>query len=610
MIEKDGGVKQNMETDSLHQLIERMKPLHVMLEQNTYITDTTKRLKLIIEDAQEKEALLFLGKERVGKTTLINALLGRELLSVSTQNPTSVNTFIKYGERECVKAYFFDGMIATFDIDKIQLLTTGDTFSAQIIREHLDYIEIYIQHELLQHATIVDTVSLQVGAENTAYFSSIMLERVQEVFWVLRNGSAATLDEYNLLVKMNQQNLKPYFVINAVDQRDAAASDFVKEELAKYGELCKDMLSVSAVQAIEAKKTNNTQLLIDSNITQLAQLVKEITGHPAKKMQHTAGRFSNWLSRLQTELAMIPERDPYLSALENVKKYVEEAKVEFSLQQRDRAILGAFEEEYKQASQVLKSVQTLYQLLQVLATELYLRDETIEQFEGQAIAYQEAVRDYRKRHAEYTQLFAQVEKQFEKTYSTSLIEGLNNAEQLTEYFKEQVGRLDELQQHCATLFTRIKEKEKHIFQQLYTVQNHITALAAGRLKAILQQVNDLSRQQQRERTFMQSYSDKLNEFTCIIEAQNFVRDAIRPFLQAEDILLSPEQLETTLASIDKIVSLSLPHKQLNEQMPSLLNEHTVIKCDFDSKYKLQPLHLTEADVVSAELPELPTKLLT
>ncbi|WP_342558948.1 dynamin family protein [Metasolibacillus sp. FSL K6-0083] len=602
-------MERNMETNSLHQLIERMKPLHVMLEQNTYITDTTKRLKLIIEDAREKEALLFLGKERVGKTTLINALLGRELLSVSTKNPTSVNTLIKYGERECVKAYFYDGMIATFDIDKIQLLTTGDTFSAQIIREHLDYIEVYIQHELLQHATIVDTVALQVGADNTAYFSNVMLERVQEVFWVLRNGSAATLDEYNLLVKMNEQNIKPYFIVNAVDERAATTSDFMKEELARYGELCKEMLSVSALQAIEAKKTNNTQLLIDSNITQLAQLVKEVAHNPAKKMQHTAERFSRWLTRLYSEFAMIPEREPYLSAFESIKKYVEEANVEFSLQQRDMAILAEFEEEYKQASQVLKSVQTLYQLLQVLATELYLRDDRIEQFEGQAIAYQEAVRDYRKCHAEYAQLLAQVDKQFEKTYSVPLVEGLHNANSLTDYFTEQIGRLDELQQQCATLFEIIKEKEKDIFRQLYTVQNHITALAGGRLQAILQQVNDLSRQQLRERTFMQSYSDKLNEFTCIVEAQNFVRDAIRPFLQSEDILLSAGQLESTLATIDAIAALSLPHQQLNEQMPTLLNEHTIIKCDFDSKYKLQPLHLTEADVVSAELPELPEKLL-
>lgn len=606
MIERNGEVEQN----SLHQLIERMKPLHVMLEQNTYIMDTTKRLKLIIEDAQEKEAILFLGKERVGKTTLINALLGRELLSVSTKNPTSVNTFIKYGERECMKAYFLDGMIATFDLDKIELLTTGDTFSAQIIREHLDYIEIYIQHELLQHATIVDTISLQAGAENTAYFSSIILERVQEVFWVLRNGSPATEEEYNLLVNMNQQNIKPYFVVNATDQRGIAASDFVKGELARYGELCKKMISVSAIQAIEAKKTNNTQLLIDSNITQLTQLIKEVGNDPAKKSQHTAERFSKWLSRFLSELQMIPERDPYLSALTNVKKYVEEANVEFSLQQRDKAILAAFEEDYKQASQVLKSVQTLYQLLQVLATELYLRDETIEQFEAQAIAYQEAVRDYRKGHTEYMQLLSQVEKQFEKTYAMDLREGLQNGVELSDLFKEQIERLDALQQRCAELFAMIKEKENDIFNQLYAVQNHITELAAARLKAILQQVNDISRQQQKERTFMQSYSDKLNEFTCIIEAQNFVRDAIRPFLQAENTLLASEQLEETLTAIDAISTLLLPHEHLNEQMPSLLNEHTIIKCDFDSKYKLQPLHLTEADVVSAELPELPAKLMS
>ena len=83
--------KQNT-SKSLQQLIERLKPLHVMLAQNTYVKDTTKRLKRIIEDAQEQSTILFIGKERVGKTTIINALLGRELLSVSKTNPCLLYT--------------------------------------------------------------------------------------------------------------------------------------------------------------------------------------------------------------------------------------------------------------------------------------------------------------------------------------------------------------------------------------------------------------------------------------------------------------------------------------------------------------------------------------
>ena len=116
-------LQQNMTDNStaLQQLIERLKPLHIILSQNSYVKDITKRLNRIIEDASNQPIMLILGKERVGKTTLINSLIGRNLLEDSKSEPTRMNTFIKYGEQECIKAVFLDGMVATFDISKLKL---------------------------------------------------------------------------------------------------------------------------------------------------------------------------------------------------------------------------------------------------------------------------------------------------------------------------------------------------------------------------------------------------------------------------------------------------------------------------------------------------------
>lgn len=67
------------EHNPLEQLIERLKPLHSILSQNSYVKDTTTRLKRIIDDADSQPIVLFIGKERVGKTTVINSLIGRNL---------------------------------------------------------------------------------------------------------------------------------------------------------------------------------------------------------------------------------------------------------------------------------------------------------------------------------------------------------------------------------------------------------------------------------------------------------------------------------------------------------------------------------------------------
>ena len=90
----------------LPQFVDQLRHLYGIIVQNTYVKDTAKHLNRIIQDANNQTMILIVGKERVGKTTLVNGLLGREILSVDDQHPTSVNTFIRYGEQEEIKAYF------------------------------------------------------------------------------------------------------------------------------------------------------------------------------------------------------------------------------------------------------------------------------------------------------------------------------------------------------------------------------------------------------------------------------------------------------------------------------------------------------------------------
>ncbi len=166
----------------LPQLVDRLRQLHGIIVQNTYVKDTAKHLNRIIQDANNQTMLLIVGKERVGKTTLVNGLLGRSVLPVNDKNPTGVNTFLRYGEQEEVKAYFLDGVVAVFDMSKLELLTTGDTFASQILREHLDYLEVYLKNDLLKSVTIIDSVSLEAGSGEMAYFSESLINRVDEIF--------------------------------------------------------------------------------------------------------------------------------------------------------------------------------------------------------------------------------------------------------------------------------------------------------------------------------------------------------------------------------------------------------------------------------------------
>lgn len=594
------------EQTDLQQLIDRLKPLHIILSQNSYVKDTTNRLKRIIEDATSQPIILFVGKERVGKTTLINGLIGRNLLEDSQLEPTSANTFLKYGEKECIKAVFLDGMVATFDISKLELLTISTTESAQIIREHIDYLEVYIKHDLLKEMTIVDSVSLEVGANNTAYISQSLLQRADEVFWILRGESAATEAEMNLLHKLHNFGRNVHLIVNGIDNMEESVESFIESEINRFGPYISEVVAVSALQALEARRTNDTQLLIDSRITQLSQLLYQLVDNKEKKTRHVSELFLHWLELLRKEIELIPSREPYKSAYENVEQYQSNTDLEFSRQQRDYALIASYEEEYENVSKVFKDVQTLYQLLQKLASDLYLRDPQVEKFEEMAGLYQKNVRDYRKLHVDYTMEYARLEKQFKKQTGNSFVLPLEESEQ-TPFVKERIETLNKMQAQCAEKYELIKKYEQSVCKNLYAVQNRLNELATKRLETIINQVSELNLQRKRERTYIKSYANKLSEFNCIIEAQSFVKDAVQPFLLESTLPFSEQEKMHIQNTIECIMAVDLTHQSLYKQLDLAQPDDLLAQIDFETKHRLVGLSLTEADVVS-ELPDLPQEI--
>ncbi|WP_332645534.1 dynamin family protein [Lysinibacillus sp. 54212] len=592
----------------LQQLIERIKPLQVLLAQNSYIKDTTKRLERIIEDASSQAMILVMGKERVGKTTVINGLLGREVLSASSKNPTSANTFIRYGEEECVKAVFLDGMVATFDIDKVELLTTSDAFCAQIIREHLDYIEVFIKHDLLKTVTIVDSVALELTTEYAAFLSELLVNRVDEIFWVIRSGSVATDSELKLLERYNERGVKPHFIINAIDSYEGNIVEFVKSEYSRYGNQIESMVAVSATKALEASKTNNEQLKIDSQYYELFQLITKLSKNHEKKTRHIIEQFIEWLNRFKREVEQIPSKEPYLSSRQNIEKYNSGGGFEYTREQRDMAILTAYEEEYEHVCHIFKPIQTLYQLLQLLTSELYLRDERVELFEDYALNYQQAVRDYRKLHVEYMQQYGLLDQQLRKVHGRGIEKGNFGENRQNTVLNQKVIRLNSLQQKCKEKLQQIHYFEALVLEHLYSTQNYITELASKRLQNIIHQVAELNVQRKREVVVLKSYVNKLSEFTCIEDAQSFVRDGILPLLLSGTLALSNEHKKNIEETIDAICAVDLSQEGLYNNLPTnAYDKNIVLQTDFETKYTLSPLSLTDGDILS-QVPDLPEEL--
>lgn len=593
----------------LPQLVDKLRKLHGIIIQNTYVKDTSKHLDRIIQDANNQTMVLIVGKERVGKTTVVNGLLGRALLSVNDSNPTGVNTFLRYGEREKIKAFFLDGVVAVFDLNKLELLTTGDTFASQILREHLDYLEVYVKHDLLKSVTIIDSVSLEAGNGDKAYFSEALINRVDEIFWVLRSGSMAIDAEIKLMEALKNRGKEPICVVNAIDMKGTEPEVFIANEKGRIGHLVSDFVPVSAKNALEAKHTENETLWQQSQYSELIAQINRVAANSDKKTSAILIRFLQWLERFRFELTIIPQRDPFKSAVENIEKYTGDTQYEFSRYQRDIAIVTEYEQEYKEITEIFTNVHTLYQLLQTIEQYDFLQDPVVEAFSEKAIAYQQVLRDYRSMHSEYMREYDRLDAQHKKIHGKGLIKAIFGHHTQNEFFKERVEKLNEQQERCVAVFDKILEAEVFLLKDIDVVQRYLTDLTKNRLSQVEQKVQELNDQRAKEKRQLKLYAAKLNEFTCLIEAQGYLKNTIEPFLMDENLPLRDKDRVMLKETINSICAIDLSNNGLlaRSHMKNQI-ESKAIPFDFEEKYPLHALALTELDIKSNDIPEIPKKL--
>ncbi|WP_339280067.1 dynamin family protein [Lysinibacillus sp. FSL P2-0066] len=592
----------------LPQFVDQLRHLYGIIVQNTYVKDTAKHLNRIIQDANNQTMILIVGKERVGKTTLVNGLLGREILSVDDQHPTSVNTFIRYGEQEEIKAYFLDGVVAVFDLSKLELLTTGDTFASQILREHLDYLEVYLKNDLLKSVTIIDSVSLEAGGGEMAYFSEALMNRVDEIFWVLRAGSMAMDAELLLIETLKNKGVEPLCVINGIDDEEHATA-FMDSEQQRIGHLMSDFIGISAINALVAKQTDSHELWQKSQYDQLIAHIHRVAENSDKKTYAILIRFLQWLERFRFELTVIPQRDPFQSAVENIEKYAGDTQYEYSRYQRDLAIVKEYEQEYEQVANTFKQVQTLYQLLQTIAQHDYLHDSKVEEFTEIAVHYQQMLREYRNMHSEYLREYERLDAQHKKIHGKGLMKAFFGQHTQNEFFKERVQKLNEQQEVCVAQYAKVQQAEVSMLQAIRDTQPFLIDLVKVRMSRIEQKVQKLNQQRAKDKRQLKRYAEKLNEFSCLIEAQGYIKEHLQPFLMNEQMPLKSKDIAMLEESVQAILAIDLSNNgllarsQMNNKMESI-----AIPFEVQEKYPLQMLDLREEDVKSNDIPEIPKKL--
>lgn len=593
----------------LQKFVAKLKYLNKLLSKNSYVRETTKVLKYIIQDASNNTIVLFAGMTDSGKTSLVNALLKRTILSTNVAVATEVNTIICYGEKEKVCAHFLDGQIALFDINQVELFTSLETSSAKILRDSLDFIEIYVQNDLLKMVTLIDTTPLQISGNDTAYIKESILNRADDIFWIFKYGLPIVPEELKLLEKIKGKNIVPLGILNGLDLIDLDQEDSISSYEEQVSSYVRDLICISSKEALESVSLkNNDEKWQHSQIDLVIKELEKTANNQAKRLAYLTERFIHWLKRFQTEIEIIPEREPYQTSFLTLKEYVEHFEERQAIEAAQNSYLLELSVKYERQSTVFKEIDTLFQLIQVIESKPFCDNTQLFTFNSQAKQYLLRVREYRKLRQAYTHIYKLLDKKHQKVNGSILLKFIFGKRQENEYFVDQIEKLNERQQILEKKYRLLKIEEEKLLQSFKQAKDILNKVAQEQLTLILKDFSTIEFHRNTENAKIQTAIKKLKGFDSIVEAQRFILKFVGDYVLKEGYILTKKEkmkLQDLLQAIENTVFDYPTYIEQYEQMGPINNielQKMVIE-----KNPFYSCHMTE-DHIRVQLDE-PPKLL-
>ncbi len=215
-------------------------------------------------------SLVVVGQFKRGKTTFINALLGKDLLPVAIIPLTSIITVLNYGEKLRIVAFFENGTNKEITLDDLPLYVTEK--HNQKNEKGVDKVEITYPSSYLKNGVqIIDTPGVASVHEHNTKTTYGYLPRADAAIFLVSVDPPLTQAELHFLRDLKNLVVKTFFVQNKIDtvnktDRDEslAFSKGVIEKEAGFNNV--DIYPLSAREALDGKLTNNLHKIEQSGL--------------------------------------------------------------------------------------------------------------------------------------------------------------------------------------------------------------------------------------------------------------------------------------------------------------------------------------------------------
>lgn len=266
-------------TQPQHSFIDAIKIAAPILTQSGKGKELARISKQVDMLETEPVCILVCGEFKRGKSTFVNALIGRNLCATDTDICTSVVSIIKYSPNELVTRYYGDfanPKSQKISLDDLEKYTVG---TAEEI-DNTIYVEIGLPLQILKDGlTIIDTPGVGGLDPRHASLTNFFIPKADIALFMTDVNEPMTTTELGYL----KSKVLPYakqtaLIVNKSDLKDAnSVEDFRQDTISKVASFTQTpkekIKAISVSSAAEAYPEND---LGESNFEQLRTLIDSL----------------------------------------------------------------------------------------------------------------------------------------------------------------------------------------------------------------------------------------------------------------------------------------------------------------------------------------------
>jgi GTP-binding protein EngB required for normal cell division len=289
--------------------------------------------------------LVVVGQFKRGKTSLINALLGAEILPVAVVPLTSIVTIMTYGEALRIKVYFNDGKIAEIKSESLVEYVT-EKGNPKNIKDVREVVLTYPSPYLKDGVRLIDTPGVGSIYQHNTDVAYQYLPKSDAALFLLSVDQPMSKAELDFLKDVKEYSNKIFFVLNKSDylrENDLKESiEFSKNGLKEAIGSEVKLFPVSARLALEGTAAKSGELIQKSMLPlfskDLNRFLVEEKGNVL--LLSVANNLLRSISHAKLELALeLKSLETPLDELEKKIAVFEEKKREVMIEKQDFDIL-------------------------------------------------------------------------------------------------------------------------------------------------------------------------------------------------------------------------------------------------------------------------------